>query len=154
MKEAVGRYWTGDHPGTISAPDMTTYGSPRLFASHELDAGATRMVKSVADKSRDGNPRPDKELPCSKQVSESVRILQTENRYLRDLVVSLSAALMRHMSPDPVSEPRAVSCPDAGQLTRALNVLSKPFPGHELLTSRERVVLAEIVRGASSKEIA
>ena len=34
----------------------------------------------------------------------------------------------------------------------ALSILSKPFPGHELLTPRERVALAQIVRGASSKE--
>jgi DNA-binding CsgD family transcriptional regulator len=36
----------------------------------------------------------------------------------------------------------------------ALFVLSRPFAGHKLLTSRERVVLAQIVRGASSKEAA
>ena len=36
----------------------------------------------------------------------------------------------------------------------ALLVLSRPFAGHELLTSRERTVLAQIVRGASSKEAA
>lgn len=40
-------------------------------------------------------------------------------------------------------------------LKGALDALSnKTFPGHENLTSRERVVLAEIVRGLSSKEIA
>ena len=33
----------------------------------------------------------------------------------------------------------------------ALLVLSRPFAGHKLLTSRERIVLAQIVRGASSK---
>jgi DNA-binding CsgD family transcriptional regulator len=37
-------------------------------------------------------------------------------------------------------------------LKGALGVLSKPFPGHELLTPRERVSLAYLVRGASSKE--
>jgi DNA-binding CsgD family transcriptional regulator len=36
----------------------------------------------------------------------------------------------------------------------ALLVLSRSFAGHELLTSRERIVLAQIVRGASSKEAA
>jgi DNA-binding CsgD family transcriptional regulator len=40
------------------------------------------------------------------------------------------------------------------QLSGALDILSKPFPGHELLTPRERVTLAQIVRGASSKEAA
>lgn len=38
------------------------------------------------------------------------------------------------------------------KLNGALDILSKPFPGQEMLTSRERVVLAQIVRGASSKE--
>ena len=39
-------------------------------------------------------------------------------------------------------------------LGEALLVLSRPFAGHKLLTSRERIVLAQIVRGASSKEAA
>lgn len=41
------------------------------------------------------------------------------------------------------------------KLNGALDVLANnTFPGHENLTARERVVLAEIVRGLSSKEIA
>ncbi|WP_119419394.1 MEDS domain-containing protein [Desertibaculum subflavum] len=40
------------------------------------------------------------------------------------------------------------------RLHGALGVLSKPFPGHALLTERERVALAQIVRGATSKEAA
>jgi DNA-binding CsgD family transcriptional regulator len=40
------------------------------------------------------------------------------------------------------------------RLRGALGVLSRPFPGHELLTPRERVALAQIVRGASNKEAA
>jgi DNA-binding CsgD family transcriptional regulator len=39
-------------------------------------------------------------------------------------------------------------------LNGALFVLSRPFAGHELLTERERIVLAQIVRGATSKEAA
>jgi FixJ family two-component response regulator len=38
------------------------------------------------------------------------------------------------------------------KLNDALGILSKPFSGHELLTPQERVVLAQIVRGASSKD--
>lgn len=38
------------------------------------------------------------------------------------------------------------------KLSGALAVLSRPFPGHESLTARERLVLAQIVSGASSKE--
>jgi DNA-binding NarL/FixJ family response regulator len=39
------------------------------------------------------------------------------------------------------------------KLSGALDVLSKAFPGHELFTPRECMVLAQIVRGASNKEI-
>jgi DNA-binding CsgD family transcriptional regulator len=40
------------------------------------------------------------------------------------------------------------------KLRRGINVLSKPFPGHERLTPRERMVLSQVVRGCSSKEAA
>ncbi len=43
---------------------------------------------------------------------------------------------------------------EIARLHGALDVLSKPFPGHTLLTPRERVAMAQIVRGASSKEAA
>jgi DNA-binding CsgD family transcriptional regulator len=39
------------------------------------------------------------------------------------------------------------------KLNSALDIRSKPFPGHDSLTPRERVALAQIVR-ASSKEAA
>src|ERR1700682_2477354 len=38
------------------------------------------------------------------------------------------------------------------KLNSALDILSKPFPRHETLTPKERVALAQIIRGASSKE--
>jgi DNA-binding CsgD family transcriptional regulator len=40
------------------------------------------------------------------------------------------------------------------RLNGALDILSKPFPGHQILTPKERGVLAQIIRGASSKEAA
>jgi DNA-binding CsgD family transcriptional regulator len=40
------------------------------------------------------------------------------------------------------------------RLNGALDILSKPFPRHESLTPRERLTLAQIVRGASNKEAA
>ncbi|MGH6836687.1 MAG: MEDS domain-containing protein [Methylocella sp.] len=43
---------------------------------------------------------------------------------------------------------------DIEKLSGALDIMLKPFPGHELLTPRERATLAQIVRGASSKEAA
>jgi len=43
---------------------------------------------------------------------------------------------------------------DIAHLDDALDVMSKPFSGQELLTPRERATLAQIVRGASSKEAA
>jgi len=41
---------------------------------------------------------------------------------------------------------------EMAKLHGALDILSSPFPGHDMLTPRERVALAQIVRGASSKE--
>jgi DNA-binding CsgD family transcriptional regulator len=43
---------------------------------------------------------------------------------------------------------------EIGRLNAALDTLSESFPGSENLTPRERMVLAQIVRGFSSKEIA
>ena len=43
---------------------------------------------------------------------------------------------------------------EINQLRNALDILSNPFPGHELLTSRERVTLSQIITGASNKEAA
>ena len=43
---------------------------------------------------------------------------------------------------------------EISRLNGALDILLKPFPGHEQLTPRERAALAQIVRGASSKEAA
>jgi DNA-binding CsgD family transcriptional regulator len=40
------------------------------------------------------------------------------------------------------------------KLNGALDILSKSFAGHDTLTPKERMVLAQIVRGLSSKEIA
>jgi len=40
------------------------------------------------------------------------------------------------------------------RLSGALNILSKPFSGHDTLTRKERIALARIIRGASSKEAA
>jgi DNA-binding CsgD family transcriptional regulator len=40
------------------------------------------------------------------------------------------------------------------RLHNGMEILSRPFPGHELLTPQERIVLAQVVRGASSKEAA
>jgi DNA-binding CsgD family transcriptional regulator len=40
------------------------------------------------------------------------------------------------------------------RLRHSIDILIKPFAGHELLTPRERVVLAQIVGGASNKEVA
>jgi DNA-binding CsgD family transcriptional regulator len=40
------------------------------------------------------------------------------------------------------------------RVNRAVDVLATSFPGHELLTPKERVVLAQVVKGASAKECA
>lgn len=89
----------------------------------------------------------------SEEDSKSFRALQLENQRLRDLVAYLSAAVLGNNIPlSHANGPGAVSGVDAKQLSHTLDVLTKPFPGHELLTPRERLVLAQIVNGASNKE--
>jgi DNA-binding CsgD family transcriptional regulator len=43
---------------------------------------------------------------------------------------------------------------EIARLNGAIDILSKPFPGRRHLTHREQVVLAQVVKGASSKEAA
>ena len=43
---------------------------------------------------------------------------------------------------------------EIGRLNGAIDILSKSFPGRRHLTHREQVVLAQVVKGASSKEAA
>lgn len=43
---------------------------------------------------------------------------------------------------------------EIGRLNGAIDILSKPFPGSRRLTHREQIVLAQVAKGASSKEAA
>jgi DNA-binding CsgD family transcriptional regulator len=43
---------------------------------------------------------------------------------------------------------------EISRLNNAIDALSRPFPGHALLTPRERAVLGQVVKGASNKETA
>lgn len=43
---------------------------------------------------------------------------------------------------------------EIGRLNGAIDILSKPFPGSRHLTHREQIVLAQVAKGASSKEVA
>jgi DNA-binding CsgD family transcriptional regulator len=43
---------------------------------------------------------------------------------------------------------------EISRLNNAIDILSQPFPGHELLTPRERAALGQIVKGASNKQAA
>ena len=48
----------------------------------------------------------------------------------------------------------ALARKEIGRLKSAIDILSNPFPGHDTLTPRERVALAQIIKGASTKEAA
>ena len=54
----------------------------------------------------------------------------------------------------PFETPPARETDDLRSLDDALAVLVTDFPGRDLLTERERVVLSLLVQGASSKEVA
>ena len=112
------------------------------------------MAKSTIERSRRKSTEPNRLNPPSEKDSESFRALQSENQRLRDLVVYLSAAMLRNIAFDPERRSQAVSSADAEQWNRVLELLPKAFPGRELLTPRERAVLAQIVKGASNKEAA
>ncbi len=112
------------------------------------------MAKSATDKSQRENAELKKLSSSSEQGSESLRTLQSENQRLRELVLYLWAAFRQNIEHDAVGECRTLSSGNAKQSTHILDVLSKPSPIHELLTSRERAVLGEIMKGASSKEAA
>jgi DNA-binding CsgD family transcriptional regulator len=112
------------------------------------------MANSPIGRSRRGKVRPTVDCSLAEQKSDSLRILQSENQRLRDLVVSLCAAWIWNIAHDPGSKRGAVSTADAKPSAPVVDGLPSSFPGHGSLTSRERVVLAQIVKGASSKEIA
>jgi DNA-binding CsgD family transcriptional regulator len=127
----------------------------RKGASWDLDAALTSMSKSKVENSQRENADLQNQLgPASAEGAELLRTLQSENQRLRNLIAYLGVTLLRNIPPDSVADPHDVGNIDVKQLKRALDVLSKRFPGHESLTSRERVVLAHIVNGASSKEAA
>jgi DNA-binding CsgD family transcriptional regulator len=112
------------------------------------------MSKSNAENSQRESAASQDQLDCaSPEGAKLLRTLQSENQRLRNLVAYLSVTLLRNRGPGS-TDPGDVGGIDVGQLKRAIDVLSKQFPGHESLTSRERAVLAHIVNGASSKEAA
>src|ERR1700722_17882724 len=123
-------------------------------ASWELDAALRSMSKPNTENSQFKNADLQNHDPASAEVEELLRTLQSENQRLRNLVVFLGVTVLRNRASDSVEDPDNVGSIDTRQLKRALDVMSKQFPGHESLTSRERVVLAQIVNGASSKEAA
>jgi DNA-binding CsgD family transcriptional regulator len=124
------------------------------FAPHQFDVGEKSVPHSTIDRARHESVKLGRQSPSAEQKSESLRILQSENQRLRDLVVSLSAALVRNITVDLGGERRAVSAGNAKPSDVAADGLPASFPGHEQLTSRERAILSQILKGASSKEAA
>lgn len=108
-----------------------------------------RMSKT--DKSMQSQRRRCESLNPDEAHAQALGNLERENRRLREVVVSLTALVLRQ-----IAQPSLGAKDHLGeqQLAGAPDVLSRPFPGHELLTERERIVLAHIVRGASSREAA
>jgi DNA-binding CsgD family transcriptional regulator len=123
------------------------------LVSAPFDARAKAMANSTIDRSQRENIDHARES-AAKQKLVSLRILQSENQRLRDLVVSLSAALVRNLALDLGSQRGAVRTGEAKPSDIAADGLPTSFPGHEQLTSRERAVLAQILKGASSREAA
>lgn len=81
--------------------------------------------------------------------AQSLRALEQENQRLREEVASLTALVRRQ-----AAELCASPCGDVPEREPDSSDDLRSFPGRELLTERERAVLAHIIRGASSKEAA
>jgi DNA-binding CsgD family transcriptional regulator len=109
------------------------------------------MSKSPTDKSMQSERPACKSLNSDDPHTEALRILERENHRLRALVVSLSEVVLRQVAQSSLG---AKSHLGEQNLDGASDHLSRPFTGHELLTEREQMVLAHIVRGASSREAA
>jgi hypothetical protein len=92
------------------------------------------MPKSKIKEQQGKSVKPQRSSPLSEQEAEAFQTLQAENQRLRDLVVYLTAAVLRNMGVDPARDARTVNSADSKQLNRALDILARPFPGHELLT--------------------
>ncbi len=52
---------------------------------------------------------PDEPIPSSEQGSQPIQTLQADNQRLRDVIVSLSAALLRSLALDPLSAARGTN---------------------------------------------
>jgi hypothetical protein len=52
---------------------------------------------------------PDEPSPSSEQESQPIQTLQADNQRLRDVIVSLSAALLRSLALDPLSAARGTN---------------------------------------------
>jgi DNA-binding CsgD family transcriptional regulator len=132
----------------------TTYGPQTIFCGALIRRRREAVAYSTKDRSLREKIEPAADSSLSDRKLDPLRILQSENRRLRDLVVSLSAALVRNIMLELGSERPAVSAGNAKPSDIAANGLPTSFPGHQLLTSREHAVLAQILKGASSKEAA
>jgi DNA-binding CsgD family transcriptional regulator len=109
------------------------------------------MSKSLTDKSMQSERLACKSLNSDESHAEALRILERENHSLRALVVSLSEVVRRQVAQSSLG---AKSHLGEQNLDGTSDHLSRPLTGHELLTEREQMVLAHIVRGASSREAA
>jgi DNA-binding CsgD family transcriptional regulator len=131
----------------------TTYGPQTIFCGALIRRLREAVAHSTKDRLTEKTERAE-DSSLSDRKLDPLRILQSENRRLRDLVVSLSAALVRNIMLDLSAERPAVSAGNAKPSDVAADGLPTSFPGHQLLTSRERAVLAQILKGASSREAA
>jgi DNA-binding CsgD family transcriptional regulator len=91
-----------------------------------------------------------KSLNPDEAHAQALDHLEGENRRLREVVVCLTKVVLWQTAQLSLGAKRRPCEQRAG----APDALSRPFPGHELLTERERIVLAHIIRGASSREAA
>lgn len=101
--------------------------------AHGAKLGALSKIRDV-DHAANALRRIERQFRSAGLSTETQSLLRLMQRILLRSSLSRSIAIRR--------------------LNGAIDILSNPFPGHEMLTLRERAALAQIVTGASSKAAA
>lgn len=121
------------HEKLASSPNARHGVLSSELRSHSARLGALSKIRD-ADQVANALRRIERQFRSAGLSTETQNLLRLMQRILLRSSLSRSIAIRR--------------------LNGAIDILSNPFPGREMLTQRERVALAQIVKGASSKAAA
>lgn len=129
----------------------------RGFAGMRVSGNAFWMEENLWHSFREYEAELDRSLAGARMI-----VLCTYNINAARIVDFVDVARTHHFSItrrqgrwEFLETPELIAAKDEiRRLNGAIDILSRPFPGRDLLTPRERIMLSQIVRGASNKEAA